>query len=283
MYSTLARAAPPHHLHACQVLSVLARAMQLSVFSIFQFHPSRFPTASERFPTTSAGPACLQGQLGDVAHGTGAAAAGTAAWRTRRTALGQLLQGQLRGGRGARHWASCCRDSCVEDANDTGRNSAAMALRSPALVVALLGATASGQHHGMDPFAGSKCTCATFCDGSCDIADVGQKTMELFRMTQFGVVGTLRAHAPRPAAACRLAHVPRRACRHDQQEHRQCARRHQFRHLAPHAGLRVSPEPKLLSVWLRDGAIPRRRTELHRPCTAGVHRLRRQIRPVRSH
>ena len=77
----------------------------------------------------------------------------------------------------------------------TERNSAVMALRSAALVVALFGAPASGQHHhGMDPFAGSSCTCATFCDGSCDIEDVGQKTMELFRMTQFGVVGTLGAH-----------------------------------------------------------------------------------------
>ncbi len=69
-----------------------------------------------------------------------------------------------------------------------------MALRSSALIVALLGASASAQHHGMDPFAGSKCTCATFCDGSCDIEDVGQQTMELFRMTQFGVVGKFEMH-----------------------------------------------------------------------------------------
>lgn len=81
-----------------------------------------------------------------------------------------------------------------------------MALRCSALVVVLLGASASAQHHGMDPFAGSKCTCATFCDGSCDIKDVGQQTMELFRMTQFGVVGMLaaRARLGLPVRAIRL-------------------------------------------------------------------------------
>jgi hypothetical protein len=33
-----------------------------------------------------------------------------------------------------------------------------------------------------------KCTCATFCDGSCDIDDTGATNMTLYRMTQFGVV-----------------------------------------------------------------------------------------------
>ena len=57
------------------------------------------------------------------------------------------------------------------------------------LLLGAMAASAAAQHHGMDPFAGSKCTCDTFCDGSCDVADVGAKQMMTqYRMTQFGVV-----------------------------------------------------------------------------------------------
>ena len=53
----------------------------------------------------------------------------------------------------------------------------------------VLAASTAAQHHGFDPFAGSSCTCETFCDKSCDVKDVGGiQTLELYRMTQFGVV-----------------------------------------------------------------------------------------------
>ena len=53
----------------------------------------------------------------------------------------------------------------------------------------LLAASTAAQQHGFDPFAGSSCTCQTFCDKTCDVKDVGGvQTLELYRMTQFGVV-----------------------------------------------------------------------------------------------
>lgn len=54
------------------------------------------------------------------------------------------------------------------------------------LFVAGVGVVA-GQHHG-DPFAGSNCTCATFCDDKCSINPSKPHNITLFRMTPFGVL-----------------------------------------------------------------------------------------------
>eukprot|EP01046_Picozoa_sp_COSAG06_P030369 COSAG06_NODE_2880_length_6138_cov_2.667826_6_plen_344_part_00 len=71
----------------------------------------------------------------------------------------------------------------------TARQHKTMAGSLRAVSALLLATSASAQHHGMNPFEGSNCTCDTFCDGSCSVKDMGGKqTMDLFRMTQFGVV-----------------------------------------------------------------------------------------------
>lgn len=75
--------------------------------------------------------------------------------------------------------------------------SAAGRLRMPAmlraLVVLVVAAAASAQHHGYGPDFGD-CTCATFCDGSCKSTvrgkaeGTGPANVTLYRMSPFGVI-----------------------------------------------------------------------------------------------
>ena len=43
------------------------------------------------------------------------------------------------------------------------------------------------QHHHYDPFAGSNCTCDTFCDYQCSINATAPTNMTFYRMTMQGV------------------------------------------------------------------------------------------------
>jgi len=56
------------------------------------------------------------------------------------------------------------------------------------MLALMLPLVAVGQHHHEDPFAGSNCTCATFCNNSCSIFPNAPKNLTLYRMTPFGVL-----------------------------------------------------------------------------------------------
>ena len=64
-------------------------------------------------------------------------------------------------------------------------------VRFMAVILAISAGTccaAVGHHHHDDPFAGSNCTCSTFCAGACSINATGPSTKTLYRMTPHGVM-----------------------------------------------------------------------------------------------
>ena len=50
------------------------------------------------------------------------------------------------------------------------------------------GAATLGGHHDVDPFAGSGCTCETFCDYKCAINATAASNTTFYRMTPHGVL-----------------------------------------------------------------------------------------------